>query len=109
MNKNLWSLLLGVAVFSGCVLPSDDNGVDQTIVQSELSKKTRGYRLKLIRKCRQKGYDDAIIYTDSIVSTMIDLSIDDTTNVPSPPKRPVLKTPIVLDDSTKIGKLEQDD
>ena len=72
------------------------------LVQKNLDEKLERYKNTILDRCRVKAFEAAEIYIDSLVSEELKLQASDTLRFPAKPTRPILKSPIILNDSTFI-------
>ena len=75
------------------------------LVQKFLDEKLNRYKKTILDKCRTKAYEAAETYIDSLVADELKLLASDTLKFPAKPTRPVLKAPIILNDSTSISPI----
>lgn len=72
------------------------------LVQKELDAKLQKYQKTILDKCRNKAVKAAETYIDSLVAAELKFQTRDTLKFPAQPKRPDLREPIILNDSTAI-------
>lgn len=75
------------------------------LVQKALDEKLQKYQKTILDKCRERAYEAAEIYIDSLVAEELKLLAGDTLKFPSKPTRPELRAPIILNDSTAISPI----
>ena len=75
------------------------------LVQKHLDEKIERYKKTILKKCKEKAYEAAEIYIDSLVAEELKLMASDTLKFPAKPIRPELREPIILNDSTFISPI----
>ncbi len=75
------------------------------LVQKELDQKLEVYKQIILDKCRTKAIQDAEFYIDSLVAEELKFQTGDTLKFPAKPKRPDLREPIILNDTTAISPI----
>lgn len=75
------------------------------LVQKELDKKLNRYKNTILKKCKERAYEAAEYYIDSLVAEELKIQSSDTLKFPAKPIRPSLTEPIKLDDSTTISPI----
>jgi len=75
------------------------------LVQKELDKKLQRYQQIILDKCRTKAIEDAELYIDSLVAEELKFQASDTLKFPAKPRRPIMRDPIILNDTTAIAPI----
>lgn len=106
--------LIGVSSFYGFDQKQISDPIEETdeylitpLIQMELDKKLNKYKQTILDRCREKALAAAELYIDSLVSEEIKFQSSDTLKFPSKPIRPILRDPIILNDSTAITPIIQ--
>jgi len=75
------------------------------LVQKELTARLEKYKQTIIDKCMKEAIEDAEFYIDSLVAEELKFQARDTLKFPAKPRRPQLREPIILNDSTEIAPI----
>jgi hypothetical protein len=75
------------------------------LVQKFLYEKLERYQKTILNKCKEKAYEAAEVYIDSLVAEELKLLASDTLKFPAKPTRPELREPIILNDSTIVSPI----